>query len=51
MTETGLFGKKKSFGAIWIGAIVINSGIDKGQEFGHEVSGWRILNKNITRGY
>jgi len=50
LIETGFFGKKKSFGAIWIGAIVINSGIDKSLIFGYGISGWKILNKNITRG-
>jgi hypothetical protein len=55
LIETGFFGKKKSFGAIWIGAIwigaiAINSGIDKSLIFGYGISGWKILNKNITRG-
>jgi len=45
LIETGFFGKKKSFGAI-----AINSGIDKSLIFGHGISGWKILNKNITRG-
>jgi len=50
LIETGYFGKKKSFGGIWIRAMAINSRIDKSLIFGHGISGWKIQNKNITRG-